>query len=152
MLGQTGAGKTHICSAVTKTLIDKGLDAIYVVWDDFVENLNQERYDEGNLRALDKYKEIEVLYIDDFLKGKITDSSITTAYRLLNYRYNRKLTTLISSEYLLSDLYKIDGALAGRIEEMAKTSYVIQISKDDSKNYRMTNNWANEIGTLVWII
>lgn len=35
-LGQPGAGKTHICSVITKMFIDKGINVKYIVWPTFI--------------------------------------------------------------------------------------------------------------------
>ena len=56
------------------------------------------------------------------------------AYELINYRYVKKLTTIISSEKQLDELMEIDSAIAGRINEMAG-NYLIKIKGKD-KNLR----------------
>lgn len=147
MLGQSGVGKTHICSAIAKTLIDKGLRAKYITWDDFTEAINKERYEDGNLRALNEYQTLPLLYIDDFFKGRITENDLTIAYRVLNFRYNNGLTTIISSEYTLNEMAKIDSAIAGRIKQHAK-GYLIEIEKDNDKNYRMQKDYDDGIMRL----
>lgn len=135
MLGQSGSGKTHICSAIAKTLIEKGLRARYITWDDFTEEINTARFEENDRNAIRRFQTIDLLYIDDFLKGKISESDLEIAYRVLNYRYNNDFTTIISSEFTLSEIADIDSAIAGRIREKAK-SYLLQIAKDKKKNFR----------------
>ena len=63
-----------------------------------------------------------MLYIDDFLKGRITDADINLAFELINARYNRRETaiTIISSELDLGTVTKLDEALGGRIYERAR--------------------------------
>lgn len=147
MLGASGSGKTHLCAAVTKTLIEKGLQAIYIVWTDFVNELNALMFEDDDRRALDKYKRIPVLYIDDFFKGRITDYNLLIAFDLINYRVNNNLTTIISSEMLLDDLDKVDSALAGRISMAAdKGNYIIEINKGENRNYRQAKNTTRKAG------
>ena len=75
---------------------------------------------------LDEYKRVEVLYIDDFLKGGDTDADIRLAYEILNSRYNdRGLRTILSSEMTPEKLLRRDEALGGRIYERAR-GYVLQ--------------------------
>lgn len=61
-----------------------------------------------------------MLYIDDFLKGSNSENSLEIAFDILNYRYNNKLTTLISSELLMNELNAIDAAITGRIYQSAE--------------------------------
>lgn len=141
MLGASGSGKTMLCSAVAKTLIKKGLKTRYVVWTSFTKELNALMFqgEKADARALDKYKQIPVLYIDDFLKGRSTEYNLTVAFDLLNYRVINKLPTIISSEFTMKELLNIDEAVAGRINESA-SGYVMEVPKGANTNYRMANN------------
>lgn len=134
LLGQSGVGKTHICSGIAKSLIDRSIETRYVVWNSFIREL---KYDNLNDRTMMyKFQKVPVLYIDDFLKGKYTEVDVTLAFELLNYRYNNKLTTIITSELSFAELMYIDAAIAGRIKERCGEFYM-EISKDDSKNFRL---------------
>lgn len=78
----------------------------------------------------------DVLYIDDFFKGKISETDKTLAFDIINYRYNNSLVTIISSELLLQELIDVDAAIAGRIKQMS-ADYIVQIAYDDERNYRL---------------
>lgn len=74
---------------------------------------------------MDKFKEADVLYIDDFFKGNITAADINLAFELLNSRYNsRSKITIISTERTVEDLIEIDEALGSRIYERSKGFYI----------------------------
>lgn len=137
MLGQSGAGKTHLCSAVTNSLINNGKKTIYMLWNNTVKELKRNATDQQEYtRLFNRYAKCDVLYIDDFFKGKITETDVTIAFELINYRYNNQdQITIISSELSLNDLINIDVALAGRIKERCGR-YFIEIAKDTTKNYR----------------
>ena len=75
-----------------------------------------DRYD----AEMKKLFEIQVLYIDDFWKGSVSDGDINFTYQLLNDRYNLQNKTIISSERSIEEIAKIDEAVAGRIYERAK--------------------------------
>lgn len=134
MLGQSGAGKTHICSAIARTFIDRSMETKYVVWNTFIRELKADMLNDQ--RMMYQFQKVPVLYIDDFLKGRYTDTDITLAFDLINYRYNNNLTTIITSELMFSQLMKIDTALAGRIKERCG-KYFIELQKGDDKNYRL---------------
>lgn len=149
--GQSGIGKTHLCTAVCRELLLKGYDVQYMRWRDDAVLLkaavkDEERYGE----LIRRYKTVEVLYIDDLFKsGKDKDGSkqptaadVNIAFEILNYRYgNPKLLTIISSELSLDDILSIDEATGGRIYERAK-KYTVNIKSDRAKNYRLAEEAA----------
>ena len=67
---------------------------------------------------------------------KSIDADLNYAFQLINYRYNNDLVTIVSSELLMSDLRKIDEAIAGRMKQKATNRYMVQIGRDENKNYR----------------
>lgn len=134
ILGQSGAGKTHLCVAICSELMLKGMPVKYMVWSDDNNRLKQMTLDNEYQKEVEQYKTMPVLYIDDFLKGKITDADLRLAFEILNYRYNQEdLITIITSELGLADIP--DEALAGRIKEKCGANLFKLAGKD--KNYRM---------------
>jgi DNA replication protein DnaC len=107
-----------------------------MIWNEFVDRLKRMNYDLDRDSYFDEYAKAEILYIDDLFKGKVTETDVNYAFRLINERYNKNLVTIVSSELLLKDLREIDEAIAGRLKEKAK-KYCIQVGKDSSKNYRL---------------
>ena len=147
--GQSGAGKTHLCTAITVTYLNQNKAARYMLWRDDVTKIKAVVNDNEEYHKLvNELKTIPVLYIDDLFKmGKNnhgtpqppTVADINLAYEIINYRYNNKgLITIISSEYTIGEIVKIDEALGGRIsEKTAANGYCINLSKDVKKNYRL---------------
>jgi len=130
VLGQSGSGKTLICSAICNRLLKQYRQVKYLSWVDFVGAMKKHKdFD------YEAYAKAEILYVDDLLKGNLHPWDIQIAWQLLNDRYNAKLPTLISSELLMGDLLDADEALAGRIMERAG-KYCIPIRKDRARNYR----------------
>ena len=105
-------------------------------WNDFVDKQKQMSYDADRDDYFNEYSKAEVLYIDDFLKGKFTDEDLKYAFRLINYRYNNDLVTIISSELLISELRQIDEAIAGRMKQKATNRFMVQIGRNEERNYR----------------
>jgi len=145
--GQSGAGKTHICTAITAEFLKLGKKAHYMLWRDEITELKTSITDVVFYKkTMHKLKTVEVLYIDDFLKnGKEKDGSlqkpspaeINIIFEILNSRYNSlNLFTIISSERLLSEIKNIDWAVGRRIEERCGKKYVWEIKPDKSKTYR----------------
>ncbi len=134
-LGQSGCGKTHLCTAVFMELVDRhGYTGDYFRWVDDIRTVKASAMDEED--PLKRYKDADLLYIDDLFKGSTTPADVKYAFELINYRYNQNRPTIISSEYLIDELSAIDEAVAGRIVEMCGESGCCTIGKDVSKNYR----------------
>ena len=141
--GNTGAGKSHICTAICRELILSGKDVRYMMWRDESVRLKALLNDDAAYQNIVReLKEAEVLYIDDLFKsGKgggsqnVTDADIKLAYEILNYRsMNPAAVTILSSESTLDEIFRMDGATGGRIGERAK-GYMINLTGDE-KNYR----------------
>lgn len=77
-------------------------------------------------KALNKLYNVPVLYIDDFLKGTISDADINIAGLIIDGRYrNPNGKTVISTELPINIIVEKDEALGGRIIEMSK-GYILQ--------------------------
>lgn len=147
--GASGSGKTHICTAICRELLLKGLSVRYMLWRDDAVKLKSALLDFAEYdRLINELKNVDVLYIDDLFKSgytgesgkqKPTAADINLAFELLNYRYNNpKLITIISSECTTNDLLSIDEAIGGRIVERAR-GFTTNLMPDGKKNYRMRN-------------
>lgn len=139
--GQVGCGKTHICTAIVKELLQQNIPAKYMLWRDEIVPLKAcVTDDEMYQNKIYRLKTITCLYIDDFFKtekGKYpTTADVNIAFEVVNHRYNNKLSTIISSEKTIDELLDIDEAVGSRIYQMTKESYV-EIGNDRSKNMRL---------------
>lgn len=145
LLGASGSGKTHLCSAVSINFLRHGREVYYMRWRDDVRQIMQENHN-GNRELLDRIKVVDVLYIDDLFKTakgadgiqKPSEAEIRLAFEIINTRCAAKKITVISSESVLSNLAKIDEAIAGRIKQMCG-AYLVNIptSNSEDRNYRM---------------
>ena len=141
--GQVGSGKTFICTSIIAEFIKQGRQAMYMVWcDDIIglkatSNSNYDSYE----KRMNELKKAQILYIDDFFRNEDnetpTQADIKLAYNLINYRYNNpELITIISSQFMLSDILRFSEAIGSRINEKTK-NYQINLPPDIKKNYRL---------------
>lgn len=141
--GQSGCGKTHICTAITSEFMRQRKAAYYMIWAEEVVKLKavvteSEEYN----RMINRLKNIDVLYIDDFFKPvgdnpKPTAADIRLAYEIINHRYNSsKNITVISSERYIQEILEIDEATGGRIAEYAG-GYMFNVQRNVARNYRL---------------
>lgn len=152
LLGQSGAGKTHLCTAICREFLLSGKRVSYMLWRDDIVKIKEAAqgtaFDDEAIelhKLLDKFKTAEILYIDDLFKtGKDpktgmmqrpSAADINYAFEIINYRYNNpSLLTIISSELSEDELLDIDEAIGGRIYERSKA---FTIGKSRDRNYRM---------------
>ena len=96
--------------------------------------------------AFKKYQEAPILYIDDLFKCRrtsdggysLSDADVNMTLDLIDYRYTKRLATIISTELSPSELTEIDEATGGRIVEMAGL-HTYSIEKKPGRNYRLRN-------------
>ena len=140
--GQSGCGKTHICTALVGGFIKLGLSVRYLVWQEDAARLKTALINGSYAAELLPYKKADVLYLDDLFKAKngqmqdISNADIKLAFELLDYRCRNQMLTVLSTEWTTAQLVEIDEAIAGRIIHMAR-GYTICVKKDRSKNYRL---------------
>lgn len=137
--GQPGCGKTHICTAIVGWLLKQGRAAKYMLWQDDITKIKQAVNDGEVYEAIvNSYKTAEILYIDDFFKTRrgdfVSTADVNATFKIINYRYNEELPTIISSELSIQQIVEIDEALGSRIAELA--NHKVFIEKDPRKNYR----------------
>jgi DNA replication protein DnaC len=144
--GASGSGKTHICTAICRELLYKGMSVRYMQWRDAAVKLKAVANDFVEYaQRMDSWKNAKVLYVDDLFKSgsaygsgrqQPTAADINLAFELLNHRYNNpELITILSSECTLHNLLDIDEAIGGRIAERAK-GFTVNLAAGRGKNYR----------------
>lgn len=143
--GQSGCGKTHLCTAICREFLLEGKQVVYMLWRDDIAKIKGLGVEpDERQKMIDRFKKAELLYIDDLFKTgrnpdgyepKPTAADINAAFEIINYRYiNPALLTVISSELNEDELLDIDEAVGGRIFERSKS---ISIAKDRTRNYRI---------------
>jgi DNA replication protein DnaC len=137
IVGRPGSGKTHICTAIVAKLIEGGKNCKYMLWRDEVRELKALVNDNSAYRErMNLLKNVDVLYIDDFLKGRaVSDGDLNVAFELLNARYNARKRTIISGERTIGAIMDIDEAIGSRIYERSKNGYCFETSPE---NWRLT--------------
>lgn len=145
LLGQPGAGKTHIVLAIGKALLEKKISVVYMPYLEVIKELKAlAMYQEDYEKLLSRYTRAKVLIIDDLFKDKVkkgriaaelSETDMKHIYPILNYRYLNYLPTIISSECTPDMLLNLDEALGGRILETTGKRFSLTFKEDC--NYRL---------------
>lgn len=149
ILGQSGAGKTHICTAICLELIKRGKSVKYLRWNVELKELKVLANTELYQSTINNYMHNDVIYIDDILKrsrnAEPSDADVRLLFDLINYALQNKTTLILSGEDTLENLIYIDEAIAGRIYDMCRKS-VLQIKPDIKRNYRFCGVLQSDVG------
>lgn len=125
--GRTGTGKTHICTAICSELLRAKREVYYMKWREEARELKSLVNDNYKYsKRLKKLQKVDILYIDDFLQGGVTEADINLAFSIINERYLYSRKTLFSSELNLAQLAEKSSAIAGRIKEKSDR-YVMNV-------------------------
>ena len=142
--GNPGCGKTHICTAICGEILKKNVGVRYMQWLDVSRKLKASVNDEDFEDEVAEYINVSVLYIDDLLKQKytetptFTEADIKIAFTILNARYLQNKPTIISSEWdLVNQLLPADEGVFSRVYERCKGNR-LTIERKMENNFRLT--------------
>ncbi len=128
-LGGNGCGKTHLAAAIANYQRRLSQPVIFVVVPDLLDLLRS-TYSSENTSAfelLEKLKREPLLILDDFGTEASTPWSQEKLYQLINYRYNARLPTIITSYF---NLDQIESRFSSRMGD-SRLSTVIAITAPD---------------------
>ncbi len=119
LTGQTGLGKTFLCSAICHSLAENGIVPLYIVFSDLISDMRASfQYDSGDADLLATARQAPVLILDDLGAEHVTEYAISRLFDIINYRRNERLPMVISSNLSLTDVASIySPRVASRIIE-----------------------------------
>ena len=109
LMGTTGTGKTHLARAAVAAVLWQEKPAKYIEAVDFREQFGNPT-DDVAMAALPTYMHVEFLAIDDVGREYVTPFSIEKLHRVLNYRADRHMKTLLTTNHNEAELEEIYGA------------------------------------------
>lgn len=135
LLGTNGCGKTHLAAAIANYRRQQGKPVFFVVVPDFLDHLRSSfspdsgvRYDE----FFEKVKNSPLLILDDFGGHFSTPWAQEKLYQLINYRYNARLPTVVTSNQSLEE---IESRISSRMAD-PRISLVLGIEAPDYRTDR----------------
>ncbi len=106
-IGKTGTGKTHISTAIAKSVIEKGFSVLYDSAQNIISTFEHDRFKSGYGPYEpngDKYNECDLLIIDDLGTEYTTPFTVSCLYNLINTRQNAGRKTIISTNLSPQDI------------------------------------------------
>ncbi len=106
-IGKTGTGKTHLSTAIAKTVIEKGFSVLYDSAQNIISAFEHDRFKSGYgpyEPKGDKYIECDLLIIDDLGTEFVNQFTLSCLYNIINTRQNAGRKTIISTNLDYSEL------------------------------------------------
>ncbi len=135
IFGGVGSGKTHLACSIANGLIKEGVEVLFVVVPDYLEEIKHSwdqssGYNEKEI--LDRAREVAVLIMDDLGAHSYSDWTKSKIYSILNHRLNNNLPTVITSnlEYLVAGDY-LDYRISSRITELCRPVLLLVDRNED---------------------
>jgi len=118
-MGQTGCGKTHLAAAIVNYRYQARKPARFVVVPEFLDHLRSTFSPESKVsydQLFESVKNAPLLILDDFGEQSTTPWAREKLYQVINYRYNARLATVITTRYSLEEIREeIEGSISSRL-------------------------------------
>ena len=121
-MGVTGCGKTHLAAAVANYRYQAHQPARFVVVPDFLDHLRSTFSPDSKVsydQLFESVKTAPLLIFDDFGEQSTTPWAREKLYQVINYRYNARLPSVITTRYSLQEiLEEIEGSISSRLVDI----------------------------------
>ncbi len=115
LMGGYGCGKTHLAVAIANERIQRGHPALFIVVPDLLDYLRATFSPASPVAYDERFEEVRtapLLILDDLGAQSTTPWATEKLYQILNYRYNSRLPTVITTN---RELEEIDLRLRSRL-------------------------------------
>ncbi len=137
LLGTRGCGKTHLAAAIANYRLQQGQPVFFIEVADFLDHLrftfspdSKVTYDE----LFERVKKAPLLILDDFGEQSTTPWAQGKLYQIINYRYNARLPTVITTSLSLDE---IESRMSSRMAD-PRLSLVFNIRAPDYRVDRVS--------------
>lgn len=105
LMGATGLGKTHLSTAVAKTVIESGYRVVYKTVQDIMSDFEANRFrGTENDEELAGYFDCDLLIVDDLGCEVSNQFTLSCVYNIVNSRINSRKSTIINTNLSQSEL------------------------------------------------
>lgn len=105
LAGGVGCGKTHLAAAIKNERDEHGLQTLFKTAPDLLDHLRATFAPDSNVtydRSFDAVRNAQVLILDDYGAHSSTPWAEEKLFQLLNYRFNARLPTVITSNHQMN--------------------------------------------------
>ncbi len=116
LMGSYGCGKTHLAAAVANACVEFGMNTIFLTVPDLLDWLRFS-YDAPDTSFEERFDELRnagLLVLDDLGAQNSTKWAVEKLFQIVDYRYARKLPTVVTTNLDLEDL---DDRIRSRLQD-----------------------------------
>ena len=117
LLGDNGSGKTHLAAAIVNYRYQNKKPALFIVVPDFLDHLRSAFNPESKIsydQFFESVRSTPLLVLDDFGKQTTTPWAQEKLYQVINYRYNARLATVVTTNHSIEEIREIYSPIASR--------------------------------------
>lgn len=129
-MGPYASGKTHFAAAIANFQAELGNQVLFVTVPDLLDHLRATFAPNSSASYDKRFNEIKttpLLVLDDLGTESATPWAREKLHQLLNYRYNARLATLITTPYGPDELERIDERLTTRLRD-TRLSRIVKLT------------------------
>lgn len=137
LAGGVGVGKTHLAAAIAWAALEARVPTIFCVVADLLDHLRATFAPDSAVRFDERFNQVResaLLVLDDLGVEAATPWAREKLYQLVNTRYNKRLSTVITTN---QDLGGLEERLASRLLDRSLTTVVTIKAADYRRQRRM---------------
>lgn len=107
LIGGYGCGKTHLAAAIANQRVERGQPTLFVTVPDLLDHLRAAFSPDSEIDYDQRFEEVRtapLLILDDLGTHSATPWAQEKLYQIVNYRYNARLPSVITTNHRLEDL------------------------------------------------
>lgn len=138
--GNVGAGKTYLAACIANALIEAGCKPLFIVVPDFLDEIRstyKEKGDETEWALMERVKKAQVLILDDLGVHNYTEWAMRTLFSIINYRINRDLPMVITTNLSEEERETLLGSRIGSRLMEACRHYRVNSGRDIRQAIRL---------------
>ena len=146
LIGGLGCGKTHLAAAIANARLAQDEPVLFIVVPDLLDYLRAAFHPGSDVTYDERFEEIRtapLLILDDLGAESATPWAQEKLYQLINYRYNARLATVITTNARLEE---IDPRIRSRLLDHTLTTICYIIAPD--YRVRVTLDEGPELNAL----
>jgi len=140
-MGPSGVGKTHLAVAALRQLIKRGHGGLFCDYRELLKEI-QASYNPASqtteMGILEPIRTVEILVLDDLGASKPSDWVRDVVGIILNARYNERLTTIITTNY-------VDNPAAEGEATRLPSGKFVPASREDSLEQRISSRMRSRL-------
>lgn len=141
LYGKNGTGKTHLAFATLRYLVNKGYKAKYILAFELFDMVRNSFSDSRLVAEIEKLYKVPYLIVDEIDKKFGTQTEFLALYKLINYRYNEELRTMLISNAEKDDLIEVIGLAS--FDRIIQDGSAINLDGENFRRRKPVNDYED---------